>query len=157
MYEDFKISGPYLRKNDNRLIVIIKNLRTNKKSTISYPKYLIECHLNRYLSKDEIVHHKDGNPLNNDISNLEVLSRIYHSTKDHLVNKDVLVTCRMCGKEFLIKGSEISHYNRNDRNNSGYFCSKQCTGKYGSMIQNNKIKSIKVERKIPEKINLIHN
>lgn len=32
-------------------------------------------HLERPLTKDESVHHKDGNRLNNEISNLELWSR----------------------------------------------------------------------------------
>ena len=34
----------------------------------------VEEHLGRYLLPTEVVHHKDGNPANNDISNLEVFS-----------------------------------------------------------------------------------
>ena len=41
-----------------------------KRITLSYPKYLIEVHLDRYLEKEETVDHIDGNFLNNVISNL---------------------------------------------------------------------------------------
>lgn len=34
----------------------------------------VEEHLGRYLIPSEVVHHKDGNPSNNDISNLELFS-----------------------------------------------------------------------------------
>ena len=43
---------------------------------------IVEEHLNRKLKHDEIVHHKDGNKLNNSIENLEVLSRSEY-TKIH--------------------------------------------------------------------------
>lgn len=42
-------------------------------------KYLMEQQLGRKLGKDECVHHIDGNRLNNDMSNLVVLSRGEHS------------------------------------------------------------------------------
>lgn len=42
------------------------------KKVLSYPKYLMEHYLGRPLKIDEEVHHKDGNPLNNDLSNLEI-------------------------------------------------------------------------------------
>lgn len=42
---------------------------------------MIEKHLNRPLSKDEIVHHKDGDKMNNSIDNLELTNRSEHSRK----------------------------------------------------------------------------
>jgi len=41
-------------------------------------RYLLEKHIGRNLKKGEIVHHKDGNPLNNLISNLELMSQAEH-------------------------------------------------------------------------------
>jgi len=43
-----------------------------------YHRYLMEEHLNRKLISKEIVHHKDGDKLNNDISNLQVMSQSEH-------------------------------------------------------------------------------
>ena len=42
---------------------------------MSYPKWLMEKHLGRALNKNEVVYHKDLDILNNDISNLEVITR----------------------------------------------------------------------------------
>ena len=36
---------------------------------------------------------------------------------------------------FLIEGSKLHNRNRSDKNQSGYFCSKTCSGKYGKLIQ----------------------
>lgn len=47
-------------------------------------RLVMEKHLGRYLLKDEIVHHKDENTLNNTIENLEIMSK-----KDH----DRMNTC----------------------------------------------------------------
>jgi hypothetical protein len=35
-------------------------------------RLVFEAHLGRFLEPQEVVHHKDNNPLNNDISNLEL-------------------------------------------------------------------------------------
>jgi len=38
----------------------------------------MEKHIGRHIKKDEVVHHKDENPLNNSIENLELISNISH-------------------------------------------------------------------------------
>lgn len=40
---------------------------------------IVEAHIGRELTSDEVVHHKDGNKSNNDISNLEVVTRAEHA------------------------------------------------------------------------------
>lgn len=145
MYEDYELDGPYLNKGRLRLIMTHKI--TKEKHIISYPKYLMECHLGRYLEKDETVDHIDGNPLNNEITNLRVIPRKIHCSRDAKRNKDVKVNCRYCGKEFIIPGSKLNDRNRKDKHQSGYFCSRQCSGKYGRDIQLKRI-----EHKICERI-----
>ena len=49
--------------------------RTSNKGNISEPRLVMANHLGRNLTRDEIPHHKDNNPDNNDISNLVVLNR----------------------------------------------------------------------------------
>jgi hypothetical protein len=41
-------------------------------------RYVMESYLGRKLKSNEIVHHKDENIFNNDISNLEIVSRSQH-------------------------------------------------------------------------------
>ena len=151
IYENLvKIRGPYESSKDHRLrCTLVFNDKTIK--NMSYPKYLMEVHLDRYLTENETVDHIDGNPLNNTISNLRVLDRQEHCTNDVIRNKDVKVTCTYCGKEFYIEGSKLHQRNRTDRHQSGYFCSKQCSGKYGTEIQNHKRAHVVTEKVITEK------
>ena len=51
----------------------------NKNGNVKEHRYIMEQYLGRKLKENEIVHHKDGNKLNNDISNLEVMTRSEHS------------------------------------------------------------------------------
>lgn len=152
IYENIKgVYGPYKSKQDGReRIILYFTDKTSK--VVSYPKYLMELHLNRYLLDNETVDHIDGNFLNNDISNLQVLDRQKHCILDVFRNKDVEVNCTYCNKLFIIKGSKLHIRNRADRNSSGYFCSRSCTGKYGVEIQNKKRNHQVIDKLIPEKI-----
>lgn len=51
----------------------------NKKGNVKNHRYIMEQYLGRKLKENEVVHHKDENKLNNDISNLEVMTRSEHS------------------------------------------------------------------------------
>jgi hypothetical protein len=75
-------------------------------------RYIIEQTLGRYLSSNEIVHHKDGNKLNNDISNLELCNSIAEHKVEHRTSKskvkrmpgepNIAIKCACgCGREFL--------------------------------------------------------
>lgn len=153
VYENVvKICGPYLGK-DGRYRIYLK-FNDNSTSFMSYPKYLMECHLGRYLEKNETIDHIDKNPLNNDISNLRVIDRKDHVINDIIRNKDAVVKCTYCGKEFTINGSKLHNRNRKDRHQSGYFCSRSCCGKYGKEIQLKMREHIKTTKIIPEKYSL---
>jgi DNA-binding NarL/FixJ family response regulator len=45
---------------------------------VAVHRLLVEEHLGRALPSNEVVHHRDHNPLNNDISNLQVMTRAQH-------------------------------------------------------------------------------
>ena len=68
VYSDVvKVYGPYKAK-DSRLRVVLA-FKDGSKKTVSYPKYIMEIHLGRYLTIDETVDHIDCDPLNNDLTN----------------------------------------------------------------------------------------
>jgi DNA-binding transcriptional regulator YiaG len=62
-----------------------KAIRVNGKK-IDEHRYVMEQYLGRKLSRDEVVHHKDGNKENNDIENLELMSLSEHSRQHMLGN-----------------------------------------------------------------------
>ena len=128
--EVISVTGPYLRKSDNRLILIAKVNNSPKITTFSYPKILYEIYYNRRLKPNETIDHIDKNPLNNDINNLRCLDLKFHASMDIKRREPFTVKCKYCGKEFLI-------FNGGDKNRrkTGYFCSRTCSGKYGKEIQ----------------------
>lgn len=53
-------------------------------------RYLMEIKIGRKLKEEEVVHHIDGNKLNNSIDNLKILSRAEHN-KLHIQQKDMFL------------------------------------------------------------------
>jgi hypothetical protein len=135
VYENCRIYGPYQSKQDSRLrIVVCFDNRTKK--TVSYPKYLMEKHLGRYLTDDETVDHIDCNFLNNEISNLRVLPRSLHASVDAKRKKNQTFECPMCKMKFSLVGDRLHDAIQNRRKGkAGPFCSKSCAGKYGKSVQ----------------------
>lgn len=128
-YEGQRITGPYICKDGRVRIAINGNV-------MSYPKYLIEIELGRYLDDNEQVHHRDENPLNNDLSNLEVLNRIDHGKQHRKYKVDIEAECYFCKRKFIITPQKQRRRAQNrHKNNKGPFCSKICVGKYGKLVQ----------------------
>lgn len=62
-------------------------------------RWVMECHLGRRLRRDEIVHHIDGDKLNNALANLELTDAKAHSS--HHNNKHPRTKrCAVCGATF---------------------------------------------------------
>lgn len=68
-----KTSGGLVRGKDGRCRVRLRN--GNKQL---YSRAVMEGHLRRHLTYDEVVHHKNGDPTDDRIENLEVMSRAEH-------------------------------------------------------------------------------
>lgn len=67
----------YKRGKRSRIIRIDKDhpyYRTSNKGSISEPRLIMATHLNRNLTRDEFVYHKDDDCNNNSIDNLVILS-----------------------------------------------------------------------------------
>ena len=146
-----KVYGPYKRKDGREHVVLV--YPDGKTTSISYPKYLIESALGRPLAKNETVHHKDGNPLNNAFDNLQIIDRIQHAVADVKRNKPQKVKCVWCGKAFILEGGKLSDAKANRKQGkTGPFCSRRCSGQYGAEVQNNRCDKIAIVEVVTELI-----
>lgn len=123
------------RGKDGRLRIYVR--ATGK--TISYPKYLMEKELGRELNPDEFVHHVDSNPLNNEITNLKIMTSSEHASMHMTKYYDTTAICGWCGKEFLWTALQQQRFyseRRTGRHASEHpFCSRKCSGQYGRRKQ----------------------
>ena len=75
-------------------------------------------HFNGEIPEGYVIHHIDGDPSNNDLANLQMLTRSEH-VKLHMGVKKYV--CKFCGKEFESKGNVKGEC---------YFCSESCSDKW---------------------------
>lgn len=143
VYQNCRIYGPYLRKDGRKHIIAI--FPDKKRKTVSYPKYLVEVSLNRYLDINETVDHIDGNFENDNLSNLRVVDRVQHAREDAKRNSEQAFCCPVCKIKFVLSGNKISKAKSNrKKGNAGPFCSRRCAGIYGSDIQNGRKRKLNI-------------
>lgn len=122
-----KIYGPYQRK-DGRSHVIHYDTITQAKRTQSYPRYLMEQHLERILEDWEQVDHINNDHTDNRIENLQILTVKENNRKSSPLPKKIKLICKYCGKEYRMSFSNYKHKKYKMKQDTGY-CSKQCVGK----------------------------
>lgn len=123
------VLGPYKRK-DNRQHIVLNDISKSKSvagktRTISYPKAIMEVFLGRLLVGDETVDHIDGDFTNNNINNLQVLSRVDNAFKS-TIRVEIQTNCPYCNKAFILSKDQRKSRCKGNKK----FCSKKCSGLY---------------------------
>lgn len=109
-------------------------------------KYCYDHRLNYWLKhgdfpQDSIIHHIDGNKHNNNISNLELMTKEEHSS---IHNREkgityVLLKCPGCKKQFTIEKRQSFLVKKTNAT----CCSRKCIGKYTALNKEDKEIAIK--------------
>jgi signal recognition particle GTPase len=118
-----KVYGPYTRKDGRQHVILYKD---GKRTTQSYPRYLMERKLNRKLNRREEVDHIDENVRNNSESNFQILTKAQNIRKSHKPVEVMMFICGVCGRKASKSASSIRHNRKQGK--SGPFCSRQCAG-----------------------------
>lgn len=121
-----KTYGPYTR-SDGRMHIIEYDTLTQKRTTISYPKWLV-LEAGIEIPEGYEVHHKDEDFTNNSLDNLEVKLKSKHNSEHSKGTPMYEFECPVCGQESEV---EFRVYKRNQLTlgKAGPYCSKSCAGK----------------------------
>lgn len=122
-----------VKKGDYLYAVVKDHPRSSKYWYVLYHRIIMENHIGRILNPNEVVHHIDGNKLNNNIENLQLLDSREHN-KLHSASrgrKFVILKCPQCGCLFN-RGFNSSFYFKKAK---ASFCSRKCSGLFNRRVQ----------------------
>lgn len=138
-----KVTGPYSRKDGRKHLCLnnskVSHSEPNKTKTLSWPKALVEVREGRLLLDNETADHIDEDFTNDELSNLQILSRPANILKSFKANPQrgeefSKHICPQCNIEFIALARQVRG-NNIVKGKAGPFCSKKCAGKYGQSIQ----------------------
>jgi len=104
------IGTPAYMCNGTRLHFSMK-LINGKRKSVQYARLLLECSIGRRLIGNETVDHIDGNVANNEIHNLQILSRSQNARKgpnsEVKARRSAIISMKLTGKKQpLIQGDK---------------------------------------------------
>jgi len=121
-----KVYGPYKSGKRRRRRSVVVLFPDGSRTTMDYARFRMRCKMGRRLGSREIVDHKDNNPSNNRLYNLQIVTPSVNRTKDAPGPGWLLLECGFCGGEFERRANqraEVKGYMRS-------FCGRSCSAKY---------------------------
>jgi len=138
-----RVYGPYLREDGRKHVILYdgKNRRT-----MSYPKWLTEQRLGRFLCDHETVDHDDRDYTNDAASNLIVRERVVHAQLDVRRVQRIRGVCVWCGTPVSRHPTVVRAHHK--KGCAGPFCSRRCSGLYGAELQNKRTVRLPVQNAV---------
>lgn len=83
VYSNYIKVGVHIRivRGKQRRFVSLRHVTGTSYKQMAYARYLMECHLNRYLDTNEEVDHKNEDCMDDRIENYQVLLKPMHTAK----------------------------------------------------------------------------
>lgn len=117
--------GPYIHKQQGyRYYTVI--FKSGRKKTVYEHREVVEEMLGRRLRRREVIHHKNGDKLDNSLENLEVTTQSAHA-REHASNRKPemwKLRCSNCRK--VVRRSARVQRQRKGKP----FCNKSCAAKW---------------------------
>jgi hypothetical protein len=131
-YDKFWLYIVHHRKENRRMANLILMDDVKVRTTISYARYLMSVKMNRFLMEDEEVDHIDDNKMNDDIINLQILSKAENKRKQELLKERtnpsfILLLCPVCNTQFNYPSRNYKFHTKRGR--TRFNCSRKCAGK----------------------------
>lgn len=125
---DFKAGYLDTNKESRRVVTLVRY--DNSKTSTSYARYLMTCHLKRFLDVDEHVDHIDNDKMNDVIDNLQILSPRDNNLKKNValgitLKKEITLTCPVCESTFTRPARNIEFKLKRGKSPC---CSRKCGG-----------------------------
>lgn len=125
-------TGYVVTNKENRKTLILVNNKNDRSST-QYARYLLAVKLGRFLTDRETVDHIDGDKTNNDLDNLQILSRAENIIKT-CKKPDIILTCPVCNIVFHRTSTQIRGKKARAADNM-IACSRSCGGKLSHLMK----------------------
>jgi hypothetical protein len=124
-FTEYKVYGPTYHKRIDRMQINL--VSPTHRTSMTYARYLMCIKEGRWLETDEEVDHIDGNRHNDNIDNLQILSRAENRAKYNATRQKIIITktCEWCGIEFSRRAGNIKKT-----------CSRSCGGKLSHITKN---------------------
>lgn len=124
--------GPY--KGERGHLFYTDEYPNNIRKTVWAHREIMENHLGKKLLEGEVVHHKNEDPGDNRIENLEVKTKSQHA-RDHRPPPEMIgITCPECKIRIKVLARQVRH-NQSTQKKEGPFCGRSCAGKWNARKQ----------------------
>lgn len=111
-------------KGDYNYAVVRNHPRATRHGYVLEHRVVVENHLGRLLTEDEVVHHKNEITKDNRLENLEALTKAEHNRHHHYKGNTVALICNWCGDIVIKKFNQ-----RPEAKGQRYaYCNRSCSG-----------------------------